>query len=111
MFSRPYSRKLEAEADQVGLQLAAKVSLFPVCYYLKEHSTDFTLKVRCICHEEYYTAKKQKQNSCIMYPVALKEISNVSKVSAAFCLTLFLQSVFFFLYVSAILNCWTTTLT
>lgn len=26
MFSRPYSRKLEAEADQVGLQLAAKVS-------------------------------------------------------------------------------------
>lgn len=61
MFSRPYSRKLEAEADQVGLQLAAKVSLFPVCYYLKEHSTDFTLKVRCICHEEYYTAKKNKQ--------------------------------------------------
>lgn len=28
MFSRPYSRRLEAEADQVGLQLAAKVSLF-----------------------------------------------------------------------------------
>lgn len=25
MFSRPYSRKLEAEADKVGLQLAAKV--------------------------------------------------------------------------------------
>lgn len=25
MFNRPYSRKLEAEADQVGLQLAAKV--------------------------------------------------------------------------------------
>lgn len=25
MFSRPYSRRLEAEADQVGLQLAAKV--------------------------------------------------------------------------------------
>ena len=27
IFSRPYSRRLEAEADQVGLQLAAKVSL------------------------------------------------------------------------------------
>lgn len=28
MFSRPYSRRLEAEADHVGLQLAAKVSFF-----------------------------------------------------------------------------------
>lgn len=32
MFSRPYSRKLEAEADQVGLQLAAKVSIFLMWY-------------------------------------------------------------------------------
>ena len=34
MFSRPYSRKLEAEADKVGLQLAAKVLSYPVYYFL-----------------------------------------------------------------------------
>lgn len=51
MFSRPYSRKLEAEADQVGLQLAAKVSSSPVCYYLKAR-TDFTHERRSTRHPE-----------------------------------------------------------
>lgn len=29
MFDRPYNRKLEIEADEVGLQLAAKVTCLP----------------------------------------------------------------------------------
>lgn len=33
VFSHPYSRKLEAEADQVGLQLAAKVSQSQICHH------------------------------------------------------------------------------
>lgn len=57
MFSRPFSRKLEAEADQVGLQLAAKVSLSSICYYLKEHSTDFPHKAQFIRHKECYIAR------------------------------------------------------
>lgn len=32
MLSRPYSRKLEAEADKIGLQLAAKVSSSQFCH-------------------------------------------------------------------------------
>lgn len=33
MFNRPYSRKLEAEADKIGLQLAAKVPIYVYTVY------------------------------------------------------------------------------
>ena len=42
MFSRPYSRKLEAEADKVGMQLAAKV---------KQHDCAHPIILHCVTRD------------------------------------------------------------
>lgn len=44
MFNHPYSRKLEAEADQVGLHLAAKVTLLSLFHVSPESSYNIAAK-------------------------------------------------------------------
>lgn len=75
IFSRPYSRKLEAEADQVGLQLAAKVSSSsPLCYSLKEHFTNHTHEVQFIVTMSTTSKVKKKGLQPVFWPVEITRL-------------------------------------
>lgn len=46
IFDRPYSRTLEAEADKVGLQFAAKVTTTGLFYYQLNRHFSFCITTR-----------------------------------------------------------------
>lgn len=46
IFDRPYSRTLEAEADKVGLQFAAKVTTTGLFYYQLNRHFSFSIITR-----------------------------------------------------------------